>query len=147
MLYFCCLFTPLPMETLKTPTFIGEIFGRKNIFGAIGLNCCFLKIKSTLNFNLFRAACQIESTLNFLRIRYFANTQNQAKLAIYAKNCKNRVTFYYSNTLQLKRFLILHVCSSYKASTVLFFTINDNLNSMVYFRNLPYAFLHWFYAF
>ena len=39
MLYFCCLFTPLPMETLMTPTFIGEIFGRKNIFGAIGLNC------------------------------------------------------------------------------------------------------------
>ena len=27
------------------------------------------------------------------------NTQNHAKLAIYAKNCKNRVTFYYSNTL------------------------------------------------
>ena len=37
-----------------------------------------------------------------------------AKLAIYAKNCKNRVSLCYSNTQKLKRFLILRACSSYR---------------------------------
>ena len=74
MLCFWCLVTPLSIKTPTTPTLLGEIFGTKTVFGAIGLKCWFFKVKSTLNFNLFRAACQIESTLNFLRIRYFANT-------------------------------------------------------------------------
>ena len=69
-----------------TPNLLGRIFGTKKIFGAIGLNL-------TLNFNLFFAAYEIESTLNFLRIYYFANKQNHAKLAIYAKKLQKQNNF------------------------------------------------------
>ena len=39
MLYFLCLFTPLLIKTLMTPTLLGEMFGGKKRFCAIGLKC------------------------------------------------------------------------------------------------------------
>ena len=36
---FVCLFTPLSIKTSMTPTLLGEAFGTKKIFGAIGLKC------------------------------------------------------------------------------------------------------------
>ena len=69
-----------------TPNLLGRIFGTNKIFGAISLNL-------TLNFNLFCAGYEIESTLNFLRIYYFANKQNHAKLAIYAKKLQKQNNF------------------------------------------------------
>ena len=39
MLYFLCLFTPLLIKTLMTPTLLGEMFGGKKRFCAIGFKC------------------------------------------------------------------------------------------------------------